>query len=77
MLLPVIPALFVASLLPPSFAFLFHTDKINFSDVPSPLTRLIYENGSVQGVEYEFKGETHRELGPVVLATGGYAADFE
>jgi succinate dehydrogenase/fumarate reductase flavoprotein subunit len=31
----------------------------------------------VQGVEYTVNGQTHRESGPVVLATGGYAADFD
>lgn len=41
------------------------------------VTSLIYENGEVKGVEYEFKGTKHREHGAVVLATGGYAADFE
>lgn len=41
------------------------------------VTSLIYENGEVKGVEYEFQGQKHREHGPVVLATGGYAADFE
>jgi flavocytochrome c len=40
------------------------------------VTSLIYEDGEVKGVEYEFKGEKHREHGPVILATGGYAADF-
>ena len=40
-------------------------------------SRLIYENGAVQGVEYVVGGQTHREMGPVVLATGGYAADFD
>lgn len=29
------------------------------------------------GVEYVTNGQTHREMGPVVLATGGYAADFD
>lgn len=41
------------------------------------VSKLIYENGAVQGVEYIFQGQTHREHGPVVLATGGYAADFD
>lgn len=38
--------------------------------------KLIKDNGAVVGVEYEFNGETRREFGAVVLATGGYAADF-
>jgi aspartate oxidase len=38
--------------------------------------RLIKEGNTVVGVEYEQKGKTYKEYGPVVLATGGYAADF-
>ncbi|KAJ3733781.1 FAD binding domain-containing protein [Lentinula guzmanii] len=34
------------------------------------------ENGHVQGVEYTFNGKTETAYGPVILATGGYAADF-
>ncbi|KAL1922943.1 uncharacterized protein VTP21DRAFT_9319 [Calcarisporiella thermophila] len=47
------------------------------------VTRLIKDNqGNVTGVEYRVVnkdnslGETHTEPGPVILATGGYAADF-
>lgn len=40
------------------------------------VTKLLYENGAVIGVEYEHAGQTHKEHGPVILATGGYAADF-
>lgn len=40
-------------------------------------SRLIYENGAVQGIEYVVGGQTHQEHGPVILATGGYAADFD
>ncbi|KAG5646837.1 hypothetical protein DXG03_002214 [Asterophora parasitica] len=34
------------------------------------------ESGSVVGVEYLHKGKTEIAHGPVILATGGYAADF-
>ncbi|KAG0288870.1 hypothetical protein BGZ96_007417 [Linnemannia gamsii] len=43
------------------------------------VTNLIKENGAVVGVEYEFlnqPGSKTKAWGPVVLATGGYAADF-
>ncbi|KZS88689.1 putative OSM1-fumarate reductase [Sistotremastrum niveocremeum HHB9708] len=40
------------------------------------VTKLIQENGAVVGVEYSFNGKTETALGPVILATGGYAADF-
>jgi len=33
-------------------------------------------DGSVNGVEYERDGQKYTESGPVVIATGGYAADF-
>jgi len=39
-------------------------------------TKLITENGNVIGVEYERDGKTHQEFGIVVIATGGFAADF-
>jgi len=39
-------------------------------------TRLIVEDGHVVGVEYEKDGQKHVERGCVILATGGYAADF-
>ncbi|GAA6061068.1 hypothetical protein JCM10212_000111 [Sporobolomyces blumeae] len=38
--------------------------------------RLIKEGDEVVGVEYEYQGKMHKLHGPVVLATGGYAADF-
>ncbi|MCO5598753.1 hypothetical protein L7F22_052852 [Adiantum nelumboides] len=41
------------------------------------VTKLLYENNAVVGVEYTAGGQTHQEHGPVVLATGGYAADFD
>ncbi|KAI8622073.1 FAD binding domain-containing protein [Chytriomyces sp. MP71] len=34
------------------------------------------EAGVVIGVEYEHNGANHKAYGPVVIATGGYAADF-
>ncbi|KAJ3550933.1 hypothetical protein NMY22_g128 [Coprinellus aureogranulatus] len=34
------------------------------------------ESGAVVGVEYVHNGQTSTAYGPVVLATGGYAADF-
>lgn len=34
------------------------------------------ETGAVIGVEYEKNGEKFQELGPVIIATGGFAADF-
>ncbi|CAG8542860.1 15818_t:CDS:10 [Funneliformis caledonium] len=40
------------------------------------VTKLIKEGEEVIGVEYEKDGQTFKELGPVILATGGYAADF-
>ncbi|KAG0152203.1 hypothetical protein CROQUDRAFT_103179 [Cronartium quercuum f. sp. fusiforme G11] len=40
------------------------------------VTKLLKDNDKVTGVEYEFNGKTYTENGPVILATGGYAADF-
>lgn len=40
------------------------------------VTNLIFENGAVVGVEYEKDGQTIKAHGPVILATGGYGADF-
>ncbi|KAF8578684.1 Flavocytochrome c [Ramaria rubella] len=40
------------------------------------VTKLIKENDAVIGVEYEHDGQTKSAHGPVILATGGYAADF-
>lgn len=37
---------------------------------------LIKDGNSVTGVKYEFGGESHTVDGVVILATGGYAADF-
>lgn len=40
------------------------------------VTSLNKEGNKVTGVQYEVNGETATAEGPVVLATGGYAADF-
>ncbi|KAJ9132969.1 FAD binding domain-containing protein [Pleurostoma richardsiae] len=40
------------------------------------VTSLVKEGNTVTGVKYEFDGQEHELDGPVVLATGGYAADF-
>ncbi|KAJ7647556.1 fumarate reductase, partial [Roridomyces roridus] len=40
------------------------------------VTKLIKEDGAVVGVEYSHQGKTTSAYGPVILATGGYAADF-
>ncbi|GAA6036498.1 hypothetical protein JCM8097_003535 [Rhodosporidiobolus ruineniae] len=34
------------------------------------------QDGKVTGVEYSYQGKTHQAHGPVILSTGGYAADF-
>jgi len=42
------------------------------------VTRLLKneETGAVIGVEYHTNGEVFQEYGPVIIATGGFAADF-
>ena len=41
------------------------------------VTKLVKDqSGTVTGVEYIQNGKTSTALGPVILATGGYAADF-
>jgi succinate dehydrogenase/fumarate reductase flavoprotein subunit len=41
------------------------------------VTKLIKDDsGAVIGTEYVFNGKTETAYGPVILATGGYAADF-
>ncbi|KZT08433.1 fumarate reductase [Laetiporus sulphureus 93-53] len=42
----------------------------------SRVTKLIKDGESVIGVEYTHNGKTETAYGPVILATGGYAADF-
>lgn len=41
------------------------------------VTKLVKDDtGAVVGVEYTHNGKTETAYGPVILATGGYAADF-
>jgi succinate dehydrogenase/fumarate reductase flavoprotein subunit len=40
------------------------------------VTKLVKDGGAVVGVEYTIGGKTETAYGPVILATGGYAADF-
>ena len=40
------------------------------------VTGLNKDGNKVSGVKYEFGGESNSDEGPVILATGGYAADF-
>ncbi|KAI9806642.1 MAG: hypothetical protein M1825_006099 [Sarcosagium campestre] len=40
------------------------------------VTGLNKDGNKVTGLNYEFDGENHVAEGPVILATGGYAADF-
>ncbi|GAA5928345.1 hypothetical protein JCM1841_003536 [Sporobolomyces salmonicolor] len=40
------------------------------------VTGLIKDGENVVGVNYDLQGKKHQAHGPVILATGGYAADF-
>ncbi|CCX06428.1 flavocytochrome c [Pyronema domesticum] len=40
------------------------------------VTKINKEGNNVTGVDFEVDGKTYTENGPVILATGGYAADF-
>lgn len=40
------------------------------------VTKLITENGKVVGATYVKDGKEFSEYGPVIVATGGYGADF-
>lgn len=40
------------------------------------VTKLVKNGNAITGVEYEHDGKKFSEDGPVVIATGGYAADF-
>jgi len=39
-------------------------------------TSLIFEGGVVKGCNYEKGGQMLKEMGPVIIATGGFGADF-
>lgn len=41
------------------------------------VTKINSEGNVVTGLDFTFEGKTYTENGPVVLATGGYAADFD
>jgi len=40
------------------------------------VTKLIANGKAVIGVEYEKAGQSYKEFGPVILATGGFGADY-
>ena len=44
--------------------------------VNAKVTKLLDEGGAVVGVEYESDGQRYTEMGPVIIATGGFGADF-
>jgi len=44
--------------------------------VKAKVTKLLSDSNGVIGVEYEKDGKKHTEYGPVIIATGGYGADF-
>ena len=53
-----------------------HPDRVQIL-IKSRVTRLIKtDSGDIVGVEFECNGVKQQAYGPVVLATGGYAADF-
>ncbi|KAF4727846.1 hypothetical protein FOZ62_030072, partial [Perkinsus olseni] len=53
-----------------------HPDKCQIIN-KARVNDLITEDGEVVGVEYTTKdGQTHKAYGPVILATGGFGADF-
>jgi succinate dehydrogenase/fumarate reductase flavoprotein subunit len=51
-------------------------DRVQIKKKARVVKLLKDESGSVVGVEYVSGGKTETAYGPVILATGGYAADF-
>jgi flavocytochrome c len=52
-----------------------NTDKARII-TKAHVNQLICENGAVIGCGYEKGGENFKEFGPVILASGGFGADF-
>ncbi len=44
--------------------------------VKARVYEIISENGEAVGVKYEHNGKQYTEYGPVIIATGGYSADY-
>ena len=53
-----------------------HPNKVQIHKKADVKKLIKDENGTVVGCEYTHNGQTQKEMGPVVIATGGYAADF-
>lgn len=51
-------------------------DRVQIKKKARVTTLLKDEHGAVIGVNYVHNGKTETAYGPVILATGGYAADF-
>jgi flavocytochrome c len=51
-------------------------DRVQIKKKARVVKLLKDEAGAVNGVEYTHNGKTETAYGPVILATGGYAADF-
>ncbi|POY76485.1 hypothetical protein BMF94_0686 [Rhodotorula taiwanensis] len=52
-----------------------HPERVKFLKRAN-VRRLVRDGEEVVGCEYEYQGAQHTAHGPVILATGGYAADF-
>jgi succinate dehydrogenase/fumarate reductase flavoprotein subunit len=53
-----------------------HPDRVRLIKKANVKQLIKDAQGVVIGVEYETDGQRHQEHGPVIVATGGYAADF-